>query len=708
MAAALPAVAGTVSWNNAVTSGNWAGADNWVGGTRPAAGDDVSLAAADSISRTVTFANPDPALALNSLLVEAGGGGNFALVVGQDTLRVAADFTLGWSAAPPHAGRAVVAQSGASAVHVGGNLALASDPGRRAEYTIANAATLSVGGDLRVGDRGRGTFAQAGGTNVVAGTLHVGHPTAGGVGEYTLAGGSLRAGTVRVHAGGTLTVTGGRVGEDTGFAPTLVVHNAGTLAHTAGQFVGRVINTGMIQFNGPSFELRGGLVQQSATTLDLPATRFLRASGAGLHVVTGMTSSGTVSASQFMLGGFAPDAPGTYVQNGGQVAGSGNASQFSLIRGTYTLNAGRFEFPAVDLAGTFTHAAGTVSLHTLRVGGNNGKYLQTGGVLNVAPEGAVGFDSTVSLGLLDLGGTTNWGPGARLTVSGGTAVLGGLQSWHPTAALVVTGGRVTLATDAAGTGAAHLDLTLTGGQTRFAATQHLASLAANNVGHAVLEPGPTPGGKVLVTKRLTLGGSARLDLTNNALVLDHEPTASPGDLLAPIRAAIASGRGGGPGLASSTAAADPSKALGYARASEVLTFGPGGDATFLGQAVDASSVLVRYTLAGDANLDGGVDFADLVRLAQNYDAAPANGSTWFNGDFTYDGVVDFNDLVRLAQNYDAALPTGPIPGMRGNFATDLDAAFASVPEPSAPVALLAACGLAGSARRHRRRAAAAR
>jgi Ca2+-binding RTX toxin-like protein len=63
----------------------------------------------------------------------------------------------------------------------------------------------------------------------------------------------------------------------------------------------------------------------------------------------------------------------------------------------------------------------------------------------------------------------------------------------------------------------------------------------------------------------------------------------------------------------------------------------------------------RYTLAGDATLDGTVDFNDLVKLAQDYSSY--DGSlAWLGGDFTYDGNVNFEDLVKLAQRYNTALP----------------------------------------------------
>jgi hypothetical protein len=126
-----------------------------------------------------------------------------------------------------------------------------------------------------------------------------------------------------------------------------------------------------------------------------------------------------------------------------------------------------------------------------------------------------------------------------------------------------------------------------------------------------------------------------------------------------------------------------------------------GGGPFAAQDVDGSAVLVRTTLAGDATLDGAVDFNDLVRLAQNYNVVDGQ-RTWYGGDFTYDGATDFADLVKLAQNYNQSFAPAPaIPGAPAGFERDLAAAFAAVPEPGAGAALmvLAACGLAGRRRR---------
>ena len=52
---------------------------------------------------------------------------------------------------------------------------------------------------------------------------------------------------------------------------------------------------------------------------------------------------------------------------------------------------------------------------------------------------------------------------------------------------------------------------------------------------------------------------------------------------------------------------------------------------------------------GDADLDGTVDFADFVELANNF----GERATWSGGDFDASGSVDFRDFVTLAQNFGA-------------------------------------------------------
>jgi autotransporter-associated beta strand protein len=84
-----------------------------------------------------------------------------------------------------------------------------------------------------------------------------------------------------------------------------------------------------------------------------------------------------------------------------------------------------------------------------------------------------------------------------------------------------------------------------------------------------------------------------------------------------------------------------------------------------------STLTIRTTRAGDANLDLVVDFNDLLTLAQHYDTTVA-GRVWDQGDFNYDGLVNFNDLLALAQNY----------GSPASFANDWALVQSLVPEPA--------------------------
>ena len=65
--------------------------------------------------------------------------------------------------------------------------------------------------------------------------------------------------------------------------------------------------------------------------------------------------------------------------------------------------------------------------------------------------------------------------------------------------------------------------------------------------------------------------------------------------------------------------------------------------------MDTTSVLVKYTCYGDANLGGGVNLQDFNRLASNFGAS--SGATWAEGDFTYNGNVNLQDFNRLATNF---------------------------------------------------------
>ena len=72
-----------------------------------------------------------------------------------------------------------------------------------------------------------------------------------------------------------------------------------------------------------------------------------------------------------------------------------------------------------------------------------------------------------------------------------------------------------------------------------------------------------------------------------------------------------------------------------------------------------SQVLIRYTLVGDANMDGLVNEDDLGMMQ-------STGTVWTQGDFNYDGKVDADDfsLFMLGEATSAALGH-PVPEPAG-------------------------------------------
>ena len=200
-----------------------------------------------------------------------------------------------------------------------------------------------------------------------------------------------------------------------------------------------------------------------------------------------------------------------------------------------------------------------------------------------------------------------------------------------------------------------------------------------------------------ITVTTTAGSTAKLDITNNAVVVDYAvaPAVSPlATLTAQIKSARATGNWSGPGITSSNAAADTTKGIGIVESSAIT-----GKIPTLFGTPDTTAVLLRYTYLGDTNIDGTVNFDDLINLAQNYNGT---GKTWFNGDSDYNGTVNFDDLIPLAQNYNKSNPTltaGQLSSFGGDFASDWALAASLVPEPTT----LAAVSLLGTTVIRRRR-----
>ena len=182
-----------------------------------------------------------------------------------------------------------------------------------------------------------------------------------------------------------------------------------------------------------------------------------------------------------------------------------------------------------------------------------------------------------------------------------------------------------------------------------ATSQHLTSVTAS--GTLAIAAG---GNKLVRTNGLTIGASGRLDLNDNDLIYNYGTRASQ---VAAVNTLIGTARNGGAwngsGLTSTTAKnnAAHGTTLGAIEAANYKAV-YGSLATFAGEAIDTTTVVVRYTLYGDTDLDRGVSINDFNRLAVNFGTT---SKTWFGGDFDNDGGVSINDFNLLAANFGKTL-----------------------------------------------------
>jgi hypothetical protein len=73
--------------------------------------------------------------------------------------------------------------------------------------------------------------------------------------------------------------------------------------------------------------------------------------------------------------------------------------------------------------------------------------------------------------------------------------------------------------------------------------------------------------------------------------------------------------------------------------------------SFSGLSVDNTSILIKFTYAGDLDLNGQVDVNDLGILATNWQTA----QVWKGRDFDYNDFGNVNDLGLLASNWQAGV-----------------------------------------------------
>jgi autotransporter-associated beta strand protein len=514
--------------------------------------------------------------------------------------------------------------------------------------------------------------------------------TFAGDGQALLTGAAPVGGPAYSVAEGTLVLD--KSGSDVGAPSGIDLKGAGVVRLRRPEQIGsapgslvKVGGTALLDLDGRNETIRdltmsGGAVTTGTGTLAILGKVAYDASAAGTTAtINANLNLAGQSPALFEIGDGPADVDMT-------LSGSiSNGDPRKTLGGTLRLNG------ANTFAGSFELQAGTLALgHDQALG--TGSLLVTGGTIRA--DSNLTVPNTLNVGgamTIQTGATLQWtgrvfNPFGRAVqkVGPGTLTLSGDQAHAAGTVINVEAGTLRLVSDL-GAGGRNVRLVVNQSAARIdiAGTQHVEALTVG-AGIAVLEPA-TP--KVLVTRTLDVDHTdARLDVGRHALVIDYTGPSPLPDVKQDIATAYANGAWSGFGITSSAAASNPTFALGFAEASQVLGLSGNQTANWLGETVDASTVLVRHTRVGDANLDGMVAFADLVALAQNYGTADGSG-VWARGDFNYDAAVTFADLVMLAQNYGSAAAP-PVAGLGAAFAADVESAFATVPEPT-----IAALGL---------------
>ncbi len=201
-------------------------------------------------------------------------------------------------------------------------------------------------------------------------------------------------------------------------------------------------------------------------------------------------------------------------------------------------------------------------------------------------------------------------------------------------------------------------------------------------GMASILPNGTSAGSSNLSS-LAIASTATLDLADNDLVIDYSTVSTLGSWsgghYTGVTGLVASGSNDGAWdgngiITSQPAALTGLTTLGVAEASAVLGLGPTDTALWSGQTVDGTSVLVRYTYGGDANLDGVINADDYANI--DFFSAIAGARGYSNGDFNYDGSINADDYALIDFNANAQ------GGSLGDSGEDPSPpAIAAVPEP---------------------------
>jgi fibronectin-binding autotransporter adhesin len=591
---------------------------------------------------------------------------------------------------------------GAGGITKNGNatLYLASGNGYSGDTTV-NAGTLSVGsvsGNIGTGSLSLtgGTLAYTGASDTTGRTIYVGSGTTNGV---------------NVAAGGTLECTG-IVRSTEGANAQLDKYGTGTLilSNTAdNSYLFVAAHEGTVKFNSASAQF-----VHAASIAAIDAGAVVQLTGTGDYQVWASDDLGGVGGTIAITGGTLDLNGRNQRQTAFSVSAAGGtlANTAAGTTSTYTPH-------SADFYGNLTvNTVGDIEIANGTNGGNFNAHEYAGGISKIgagvltlsntidswyltvaAHEGTVKLNSTSaqyvhaasitaidSAAVVQLTGTGEYqvwasddlaGAGGPVALTGGTFDLNGRNQRQTAFSVSAAGG--TLANTAAGTTSTYTPYSglLSGTLTVDAVGDIRLGIGANGSGLAG-SSGITKTGDGLLsllgdhfytglttvqagTLQMSEGSYVNVftnggaDIQGGKGVLDYTAGGvSPApEVLAGLTASYNNGAWDVGQIRNTTASATG------------LTLGWADDTTL-------QQVTIMATYAGDANLSGKVDVADLTLLLNNYNKAD---KSWADGDFNYDGNVNVGDLTALLNKYNQSIGGSVAAG------AGLSMGSSAVPEP---------------------------
>ncbi len=444
-----------------------------------------------------------------------------------------------------------------------------------------------------------------------------------GTGTLTLSGNSSYARPIVIQDGAiavsSVALAGSNSSLGTGASASMLVLDGGKLVYT-GSSTGTTDRLFTVTANGGTIEGAGtgklvlnstGSVVQSGTgdrTFTLMGVNadceFKFALG---DPSSGKTSLGKDEGGRWIMSG----AAGTLTYSGDTIidAGililNGNARlPFGAGKGNLIINDGQFEMNGRDMSINGLYGAGNIqnrtSTRTLTLGNANANGDFRGVVSNTG-----GGGSTQLLNVTKVGTGTQ--------IFSGFNTYGGVTD--------VQAGMLVMASRAA------------------------AGFSSIQVSGGVLRIDPGADEALELFKTVAIGGTTSMpagtiDIASGGFVASKAAGNTLATLLDWQNAGMVQNTG--KGLTSSWILTNPDYGLAVVDNSDL------GLISFHGRDVTTDSLIVAPAQLGDANLDSTVDFADLLKLAQNYGASDG---TWAVGDFTADRMVNIADLSLIEQQY---------------------------------------------------------